>query len=534
MSKRTNGPRAALGWLLALCLAAPLASAQWAAPVTADAAPLGGGGAETAAVSPGRLPALGEAQVWSLGREQRLGERLMAALYRQQAVREDAVMQDYLAAIWGPLFDSARRSGLLTPAMADRFDWPLLIIQDASVNAFAMPGGVVGVHLGLLAATETPAQVAAVLAHELSHVSQRHMARLIERQNQVSPLAIGAAMLALLAAGDGAASGDAAQAVFVGSQAALAQSGINFTRDMEREADRIGQRIFDGAGFPSQAFGEMFNRLYEASRLNDDGSFPYLRTHPLTRERLAEVMARDSGRLADVGPGPVPEVWATLMRARAQVMQTTRREDWQDWWLATPDATVTAPGMAYRAALAAERLGEYEDAWRRLQHLAQRDWPQPVQALWRAERLRLWAVAPKPLAEPATVKAWVAEGLEDPARAVWLNASRLAVRWPDLQSKASARLQAWLVAHAGDAPAWSALMQLREAQGQQLRALRAQAEAALARGQLDGALDVLQAAQEWSRAHPREDPVEAQVIWARERALREQQRAWAQAEREDG
>ena len=506
-----------------------------AAPPSADLPPLGGG-ADAAVLSGGsaRLPALGEAQAWSLGREQRLGDSLLASLYQEQAVLEDAVFHDYLMAVWAPLFDSAKRQGMLTPAVAERFRWRLLTIRDASVNAFAMPGGVVGVHLGLMAATDTPAQLGAVLAHELSHVAQRHLARLLERQNQVAPLAMGAAVLAILAASSGASSGDAAQAVFAGSQAALLQSGINFTRDMEREADRIGQLVFDGAGYPSAEFGAMFNKLYEASRLNDDGSFPYLRTHPLSHERLAEVMAREHGRPAGARTGPVPLAWGQWMRARAQVMQTTRREDWQDWLRSTPDAAATPPWMAYRAALAAVQLGERQVAWSRLNHLAQSSTtPDVLQAVLRADMLALWLTPGALLAPEAQIQAWAQTGLTSQTRAVWLTAAEAAVRWPSLHAAAAAKLQPWLAAQPQDAQAWGVLARLREAQSQPLRALRAQAEAQVARGNLDGALDRLRAAQDWSRAHPQDDPVEAQVIWARERSLREQQRALAEAERED-
>ena len=482
-----------------------------------------------------RLPALGEAQAWTLGREQRLGDALLADLYRDQAVLEDAVFQDYVQTIWTPLFASAQGLGVLNPVLAQRFRWRLLTIRDASVNAFAMPGGVVGVHLGLMAVTDTPSQLAAVLAHELSHVAQRHLARLMERQSQVAPLAMGAAVLAMMAMGSGSGGGDAAQAVFVGSQAALAQSGINFTRDMEHEADRIGQQVFDAAGFPSAEFGAMFNKLYEASRLNDDGSFAYLRTHPLNHERLAEVMAREQSRATPAKVGsPVPEAYARWMRARAQVAQTTRREDWQDWLRASPDAAATPDAQAYRAMRAAWALGDYAQAWARLNHLAQRaDLPAVLRSVLLADRVQLAFLSPVSLAPEAEVRADVAQALRGGVRAEWLTGAEAALPWPQLHASAVARLQPWLVNHPDDAQAWSVLSRLREKQGQHLRALRASAEAEAARGHWDGALDRLQAAQDWSRAHPHEDPVEAQVIWTRERQMREQQRRLIEAMRAD-
>lgn len=516
-------------------------SAAVGAPAGGDDAfpPLGGdpstaGTEATPSMSTARLPVLGEAQAWSLGREQRLGDGLLASLYHDQAVLEDPVFQDYVQAVWSPLFAAAQAQGILGAQLVERFRWRLLTIRDASVNAFAMPGGVVGVHLGLLAVTDSASQLAAVLAHELSHVAQRHLARLVERQAQIAPMAMGAAMLAILAAGSGAGGADATQAVLVGSQAALAQSGINFTRDMEREADRIGQRIFDAAGYPSAAFGAMFNKLYEASRLNDDGSFPYLRTHPLNHERLAEVMAREHTKGLGPRQGPVSDEWARWMQARAQVAQTTRREDFRDWVIGTPDAAVTPAWKAYRAMRAALALGERDQAWARLTHLMQRaDVDARLQDVLRADRLQLWLTPGPPLALRTEALAWVQEGLASAQRAQWLTAAEAALAWPALHAAAVARLQLWLSGRADDAQAWAVLARLREAQGQQLRALRAQAEAQAARGHLDGALDRLQAAQDWSRAHPQEDPVEAQVIWSRQRSLRAQQRAQIEAEREE-
>lgn len=515
------------GWRPA-CLAAALACAL--APQSAS--PQGGDATarqpETSLAT--RLPTLGETQAWSLGREKRLGQTLLADLYRAQAVVDDWVFDDYLAALWAPLFDSAQRQGLLNAALAQRFDWRLLTINDSAVNAFAMPGGLLGVNLGLFAVADSPGQLAAVLAHELSHVAQRHLARLLERQSQIAPLALGATLLAVLAAGSGSGSGDAAQAAIVGSQAALAQSGINFTRDMEREADRIGQLIFDAAGFPSGEFAAMFNKLGESARLNDDGSFPYLRSHPLTHERLAEVLARTPTRLTS--EGPLPRVWAEFIRARAQVQQTTRREDWQEW-LDAAASSASPSWQRYRAALAAQRLGQHERAWQGLERLAaQADLPAAVQTLLRVDRMRLWAMSAAPLASEATVQSWVHEALSQPQRAAWLSAAALTTRWPTLQPTAVARLQGWLSQHGNDASAWTVLAQLRQAQGQPLRALRAQAESALARGNIDAALDLLRAAQDWSRAHPSDDPVEAQVIWSRERALRQLQREWLEADRD--
>ena len=152
-----------------------------------------------------------------------------------------------------------------------------------------MPGGYFGVHLGLISSVSSADEMAAVLGHEMSHVTQRHIARLITQQSRQGPLLIAAMILGALAASK---SPEAAKAAIVGGQALAAQSQLNFSRDMEREADRVGFGVMTDAGFDSGGVTSMFAKLQQASRLNDNGAFPYLRSHPLTTQRISEVQAR--------------------------------------------------------------------------------------------------------------------------------------------------------------------------------------------------------------------------------------------------
>ena len=235
------------------------------------------------------LPSLGDGLELAAATERRLGDRIAMSIYRDPDYLDDPLLGDYLQAIWAPLMAAARDRGELGPELEDRFAWDLLLVRDRSVNAFALPGGYMGVHTGLIAVVSSADELAAVLAHELSHVTQRHISRLMTKQQQQTPWVIGAMILGALAASK---SPDAANAAIVGGQALAVQGQLNFSRDMEREADRVGFGVMTQAGFEGQGVSGMFEKLQQAARLNDNGAYPYLRSHPLTTERIAEARAR--------------------------------------------------------------------------------------------------------------------------------------------------------------------------------------------------------------------------------------------------
>ena len=292
----------------------PLALRRWPAALLAGALllPLSAG---SQAPSGAALPSLGDGAGLSISAERRLGDSIARDLYRDPDYLDDPVLVDYLQALWQPLLGAARARGDVPPELSDRLAWQLLISRDKRVNAFALPGGYLGVHLGLVAATDSAPELASVLAHELSHVSQRHIARMLSRQDQVAPWVVGAMILGVLAA---RANADVANAAIAGGQAVAIQNQLNFSRDMEREADRIGWGVFSGAGFAPAGMAAMFEKLDNASRLNDSGAYPYLRTHPLTVERLSDIQNR--AREVRVRPRP-DSLDFQLVRSRLRVLQ---------------------------------------------------------------------------------------------------------------------------------------------------------------------------------------------------------------------
>jgi len=503
------------------------------------------------------LPALGDGGDLDIRAERRLGDRIARELYRDPDFIDDAVVSDYLQDLWMPLLQAARLRGEIAPELDERFVWEVLLGRDRSINAFALPGGYLGVHLGLIAASANRDELASVLAHELSHVTQRHIARMITQSNRQMPLVLGAMILGAIAAGKNP---QAAGAVITGAQAAAIQGQLNYSRDMEREADRVGMGILVQAGFEPQGFVTLFEKLQQASRLNDSGAFPYLRTHPLTTERIADMQAR----LPQGGPaavGAAPHRLHHLVAARSRVLSQAQVDALRARVVEAQPALAassTAPGAAdgsvsdgalYAAALASLKLRDFAAADRFAQALAERvrnDEPAARLALLlRAEiALQTLQAAPAapgtaaPPAAPATPAAatkaaadlkalmaqWPLPGdATQAARAHWLLWSQawLATGQTDL---AAARLQTWVALHPRDATAWQLLASVQQQRGQVLRAIRAEAEAQVARQDLPAALDRLRAAQDWIRRSPSAggaavDHIEASIIDTRAREV---------------
>ena len=152
--------------------------------------------ARTAGAAPGRatasLPSLGDNSELSAVKERRIGDRIAVSIYRDPDYVDDPVLGDYVQGIWQPLLAAAKSRGELGAGIGERFAWELFLVRDRSLNAFALPGGYFGVHLGLISTVTSPDELAAVLAHELSHVTQRHISRLMTQQSRQAPGVIAA------------------------------------------------------------------------------------------------------------------------------------------------------------------------------------------------------------------------------------------------------------------------------------------------------------------------------------------------------
>lgn len=498
------------------------------------------------------LPQLGDDQVMSVAIERKLGQRIAREIYRDPDYLDDPVIGEYLQRIWQPLLQAARTRGDLTPELQERFAWKLVLSRDRSVNAFALPGGYLGVHLGLIALVANRDELASVLGHELSHVTQRHIARITTKQSQQTPLILAAMILGALAARQNS---DVASAVITGGQAASAQSQLNFSRDMEREADRIGYQIMQDAQFNVQGFVSMFDKLAVANRINDNGSYPYLRSHPLTSERIGDMQAR----LQLAAPSaPRAAQYSALEHAiiakRAQILSNAAADTLRSQ-VTQADADLRTwnqtPSSAPRDKLLAAKL--YGGA---LVALKQRDTASAKRLVEGAKRAMVAGQSGALAADPTkdayaeqtieVLQAEIALAQGDAAQAreilrpsatgtapqrpvllMWARAvSGLGSNTSDLQLAAQA-LQVWITQRPDDALAWQALAEVYTAQKQPLRAIRAQAESRVAMLDYTAALDRFKAGQDLARSSSSVDHIELSIIDSRARAVQILQREFA-------
>jgi predicted Zn-dependent protease len=232
------------------------------------------------------LPDLGDASqaVISPAQEKKLGEATMRQVHGSGAYLDDPEVEAYLNALG---------QRLVLATSGPRSDFEFFAIADPAVNAFALPGGFIGVHTGLILLTQSESELASVLAHEISHVTQHHIARVIAGAQKNDLVTLAAMAIAVLAA---RSRPDAAGAAIASAQAASIQYQLDFSRENEREADRIGFQLLEKAGFDTRAMPAMFERLQRSMRAYDNNTPNYLRTHPVTYERIADAINRAETR----------------------------------------------------------------------------------------------------------------------------------------------------------------------------------------------------------------------------------------------
>ena len=223
--------------------------------------------------------------------ENKLGERIMREIRKDPDFVTNWMMYDYINLLGRELVAGARKEKISgsenTGPFSPKFEF--FFVRDSSINAFALPGGYIGMHTGLVVLADNEAQLSSVLGHEIGHVTQKHIARGAGIGASSGVMILASLLLALVAS---RSNPGAAQGLAIGGQALAVQNQLSYSRDAEREADRIGYQILDSTGFDVNGMPGFFQKLQKATVIMDSGVPTYVRTHPLTSDRIADMQDR--------------------------------------------------------------------------------------------------------------------------------------------------------------------------------------------------------------------------------------------------
>ncbi len=445
------------------------------------------------------LPDLGETARANVSEasEARLGSEIMRQVRGDRDYLDDPEIVDYLNVVGGKLVAAS-------PAPYRPFEF--FAVRDPVINAFALPGGFIGVNTGLISAARDESELAGVLAHEIAHVTQNHIARLLDAQKGSALTTLAALAVAILAARSDNA--QLAQAAVTTAQAMNIQSQLDFTREHEKEADRVGLQILTASGYMPTGMVSFFERLQSQGRFSESRAPSYLRTHPMTHERMADLQ----NRLGETGYRQHQDSDEfALVRAKVQAGEGEPAVALKRFGaLATASDTAANLYGLTASALRAAELDVARQAWLRLEKklaspmvetLGARlllETGQPEQALARLKVALAHYPGYKPLTH-AYVRALLRTGQAAVARDFLTGQRRL---WPE------------------DAALFRLLAETQHALGHRAEGHLAQAEAHLRQDQPSLAMEQLQLARRAGDG----DFYTLSIIDARLRALQERER----------
>lgn len=420
------------------------------------------------------LPDLGESSRTALSEaeELRVGREAMRQIRQHKDFVQDAELSTYLNTLGERLAGTSAKPYL---------QFNFFAVRDPSINAFALPGGYIGVHTGLLSAVREESELAGVIAHEIAHVTQNHIARMVDNQRGSGLTTLAALAVALLAA---RSNPDVAQAALTTAGALNVQNQLDFTRENEKEADRVGFQNLEKSGFSPSAMASFFERLMNQSRFYDNSAPSYLRTHPLSHERMADMQNRAANTPYRQHQDSLE---FTLLRAKVMAEEGEPRQAVKRF-AALLEERPTDLGALYGMVHAYVRAGEVQRA--------------------AAVFPRLAAGADSPLIETLGARVEMAAGKQDAALARLAKAQARYSAYKPLAydhaqallragrvREASAHIQAGLLTWPDDARFHALLAEVRFAQGKPVEGHLAMAESHIRNDLPSAALEQLQLAR---------------------------------------
>ncbi|MDI3513289.1 MAG: M48 family metalloprotease [Gammaproteobacteria bacterium] len=422
------------------------------------------------------LPDLGDvaASELSPAAERRIGEQIISQIrWRDAAYLDDPEVEEYVDRL-------GHRLAAASNSPTQDFDF--FVVRDPTLNAFALPGGYIGVHTGLLLAAQTESEFASVLGHEIAHVTQRHIAQIVGKQSQSAMLMVASMLVAVLAA---RSNSDLSQAAIAAGQAGAIQSQLGYTRSFEREADRVGLETLANAGLDVRGMPGFFERLQRNTRVYENNAPAYLRTHPLTSERIADM----ENRVTSMPYRQVPDsadfryVRAKLRASAGQPTEAVK--DLQDQLARTPKDEALEYGLG-RALLRAGRLDEAD---------------RHITALRKSAPASPWLEALAAEIRLARKDATGAARILEAAQKQFPASRSLSYALADARihagqaREAAAGVRRMIDTRNGDPRLWQLLSRAHAALGQRTAQHRAQAEVYVLRGSLPAAIEQLEIAR---------------------------------------
>jgi len=309
------------------------------------------------------LPELGNSasNMLSNAEEREYAQGLIRQMRAYELLNEDPLINDFFSDMGYNLAASSDQPGAA---------FTFVVLDQPIVNAFAAPGGVIALYSGLILLAETQDEVAGVLSHEIAHITQLHMYRAFERGKEMNVLAM-LAMLGLILASGG--NGEVIQGAVMGSQAISAQAQINFTRHNEVEADRVGIRTLSAAGYDPNGMADFFEKMGQTNRANGEGPPEFLRTHPVSVNRIAEAKSRIQN-LPAVKADEGRRFYIVQARLRALLEDDPKKAiSHFETELEKPLSEARINGNLYGLAIARQRNAEFDEAEAILSQLLEKE-----------------------------------------------------------------------------------------------------------------------------------------------------------------